>query len=44
MNSSVINLWAKLDKVSDCWGPKVVAQVNDYQFELVKIQGEFVWP
>jgi mannose-6-phosphate isomerase-like protein (cupin superfamily) len=24
-------------------GPKVVAEMNDYQFKLAKIQDEFVW-
>jgi mannose-6-phosphate isomerase-like protein (cupin superfamily) len=43
MNPSVINLEEKLGKFSDHWAPKVVAQMNDYQFKLVKITGEFVW-
>ena len=38
-----INLKDKLDKFSDHWSPKVIAELNDYQFKLVKIQGEFVW-
>jgi len=38
-----INLKEKLDKFSDHWSPKVIAELNDYQFKLVKIQGEFVW-
>ncbi len=25
------------------WSPKIIAEMNDYQFKLVKIQGEFVW-
>ena len=25
------------------WSPRVIAEMNDYQFKLVKIQGEFVW-
>src|SRR3989442_1193058 len=40
---AVINLRDKLAKFSDHWAPKVIAQMNDYQFKLVKIQGEFVW-
>ena len=28
---------------SDHWSPKVVAEMNDYQFKLVKIKGDFVW-
>ena len=38
-----INFQDKLARFSDHWAPKVVAQVNDYQLKLVKIQGEFVW-
>jgi mannose-6-phosphate isomerase-like protein (cupin superfamily) len=38
-----INLKEKLSKFSDYWSPKVIAEMNDYQFKLVKIQGEFVW-
>jgi len=38
-----INLKEKLSKFSDYWAPRIVAEMNDYQFKLVKIQGEFVW-
>ena len=30
-------------KFSEHWTPKVIAEMNDYQFKLVKIEGEFVW-
>ena len=40
---SKINLREKLEKLSDHWSPKVIAEMNDYQFKLVKIEGEFVW-
>lgn len=43
MERKAINLAAKLAKFSDHWSPKVIAQMNDYQFKLVKFQGEFVW-
>ena len=33
----------KLSKFSEQWTPKVIAEMNDYQFKLVKIEGEFVW-
>ena len=33
----------KLSKFSDQWTPKVIAEMNDYQFKLVKIEGDFVW-
>lgn len=38
-----INLAEKLSQFSEHWTPKVVAQMNDYQFKVVKIQGDFVW-
>ena len=38
-----INLKKKLSKFSDHWAPRIIAEMNDYQFKLVKIQGEFVW-
>ena len=38
-----INLAEKFSLFSDHWSPKVIAEMNDYQFKLVKIQGEFVW-
>lgn len=43
MEYATINFREKLAKFSDHWAPKVIAQMNDYQFKLVKIQGEFVW-
>ena len=38
-----INLKEKLSKFSDHWSPKIIAAMNDYQFKLVKIKGDFVW-
>ena len=38
-----INLQSKFDLFKDHWSPKVIAEMNDYQFKAVKIQGEFVW-
>ena len=43
MSSEKINLKEKLSKFSDHWSPKVIAEMNDYQFKLVKIKGDFVW-
>ena len=40
---NAVNLAEKLSKFSDYWSPKIIAQMNDYHFKLVKIQGEFVW-
>jgi mannose-6-phosphate isomerase-like protein (cupin superfamily) len=38
-----INLAEKSAKFTDHWAPKIIAQMNDYHFKLVKFQGEFVW-
>jgi mannose-6-phosphate isomerase-like protein (cupin superfamily) len=38
-----INFQDKLAKFSEHWSPRVIAEMNDYQFKLVKFQGEFVW-
>jgi mannose-6-phosphate isomerase-like protein (cupin superfamily) len=38
-----INLNKKLSKFNEHWSPKVIAEMNDYQFKLVKILGDFVW-
>ncbi len=40
---AAINLEQKLTLFSDQWSPKIVAQMNDYYFKLVKVEGEFVW-
>ena len=38
-----INLQKKFELFSDHWSPKVIAEMNDYQFKLVKLKGEFTW-
>ena len=38
-----INLKEKLSKFSEVWSPRIIAEMNDYQFKLVKIKGEFIW-
>ena len=43
MKTEAISLQEKLGKFDKLWSPRVVAEMNDYQFKLVKIQGEFVW-
>lgn len=43
MKFSSINFNEKLAKFSEQWSPRVIAEMNDYQFKLVKLQGEFVW-
>jgi mannose-6-phosphate isomerase-like protein (cupin superfamily) len=43
MTLEPVNLKEKLSKITDHWSPKVIGEMNDYQFKLVKIQGDFVW-
>jgi len=43
MDYQSINFQDKLQKFSEHWSPKIVAQMNDYHFKVVKVQGEFVW-
>jgi mannose-6-phosphate isomerase-like protein (cupin superfamily) len=38
-----VNFRDKLGLFTEQWQPKVVAEMNDYQFKLVKLQGDFVW-
>ncbi len=43
MLSEKINLKEKLSKFTKHWSPQIIAEMNDYQFKLAKIKGEFVW-
>ena len=38
-----INLQDKFKMFSDQWSPKIIEEMNDYQFKLVKIEREFTW-
>ncbi len=43
MKSKKINIKQKFSKLSEYWSPKVLAEMNDYQFKIAKIKGEFIW-
>lgn len=43
MDYQSINFQDKLSKFSEHWSPKIIAQMNDYHFKIVKVQGEFIW-
>ena len=43
MSYEPIDFADKFARFSEQWSPRVVAEMNDYQFKLVRIQGEFVW-
>ncbi|OBY91090.1 MULTISPECIES: cupin domain-containing protein [Pseudomonas] len=38
-----INLQDKLGRITETWQPRVIAEMNDYQFKVVKLHGDFVW-
>lgn len=38
-----INLAEKLTRFSEHWSPRIVANLNDYEIKVVKLQGEFTW-
>ena len=43
MLSNKINLKEKLSMFAKHWSPRIIAEMNDYQFKLAKIKGEFIW-
>lgn len=43
MSYKSINFANKLGLFAEQWTPKVIAEMNDYQFKVVRIQGDFVW-
>ncbi len=43
MTTTAVDLAEKLDLIDALWTPKIVAQVNDTQVKLAKIQGTFDW-
>ncbi|MEY9532958.1 cupin domain-containing protein [Sinorhizobium fredii] len=38
-----INFADKLAKFADQWQPRVIAELNDDQFKIVRIEGDFLW-
>ena len=42
MKNQKINFSEKFKKISDYWSPKVIAELNDYQFKLSKFKNEFI--
>lgn len=43
MLPTVIALHNKAEQLSEPWSPRVIAEMNDYQFKVVLIMGEFTW-
>ncbi|WP_339547496.1 cupin domain-containing protein [Pseudomonas sp. RA_35y_Pfl2_P32] len=38
-----LNLASKLQQINEHWSPRVIAEMNDYQFKVVKLLGDFIW-
>jgi mannose-6-phosphate isomerase-like protein (cupin superfamily) len=43
MGYEAINFSKKFRLFDDKWKPKVIAEMNDYQFKVVRLEGDFVW-
>jgi len=43
MKSKAINFKEKFKKFTKQWSPKIIAQMNDYHFKLVRVKGDFTW-
>ena len=43
MTRPAINFKQKFALFQEQWKPKVIAEMNNYQFKLVKLQGDFIW-
>ncbi len=38
-----INFERKFEQLQEHWSPRVIAEMNDYQFKLVRLEGDFIW-
>ena len=43
MNYQLVNLQQKFELIEEHWTPQVIAEMNDYQFKVVKLKGDFIW-
>lgn len=43
MDISVVNFEEKFAKIKELHSYKIVAQMNDYQFKLVRAKRDFIW-
>src|SRR5215472_17077924 len=43
MEYRAISFLQKFGLFHEQWQPKVIAEMNDYQFKVVKLQGDFIW-
>ena len=38
-----VNITSMLARFSEHWAPRKIAELNDYDVKIVKVQGEFTW-
>jgi len=38
-----INLREVLDRIDDCWNPRVLCKLNGQHIRIARIHGEFIW-
>ncbi|MBT3442398.1 MAG: cupin domain-containing protein [Flavobacteriaceae bacterium] len=43
MNYKAININNKFNLFNERWSPKVIAEINNYQFKITKLKGDFQW-
>ena len=43
MDYRPVNFGQKFGLLREPWQPRVVAELNDYQFKVVRLEGDFVW-
>jgi mannose-6-phosphate isomerase-like protein (cupin superfamily) len=41
--AAAICIGEKMNLLQDLWSPRVIAEMNEYQFKVVKLEGDFVW-
>ena len=43
MSYKPVNFQQKFALFTEQWQPKVIAEMNDYQFRVARMQGDFIW-
>ncbi|HXW28259.1 MAG TPA: cupin domain-containing protein [Xanthobacteraceae bacterium] len=43
MGYEAINFERKFALFDELWKPKVIAEMNDYQFKVARLHGDFIW-
>lgn len=43
MSADKVNLAEKFDTFSEHWSPKIIAEIDNMDVKIARIEGEFVW-